>query len=53
MKRTILTILLTLVAFLSLRAGEYQVQGPQGGISFKVALPDGFDPEKTAVRWSS
>ena len=46
MKRTILTILLTLVAFLSLGAGEYQVQGPQGGISFKVALPDGFDPEK-------
>lgn len=45
MKRTIVTLLLTLAAFLSLGAREYQVRGPQGGISFKVSLPEGFNPE--------
>jgi pimeloyl-ACP methyl ester carboxylesterase len=34
-----------MVAFLPLVAREYQVRGPQGGISFKVALPDGFDTD--------
>ena len=45
MKRTLLTLLLTIAAFLSLGAREYQVWGPQGGISFKVALPEGFNPD--------
>ena len=45
MKRTIVTLLLTLAAFLSLGAREYQVRGPQGGISFKVSLSEGFNPE--------
>ena len=43
MRRTILTILLATLAILPLAAREYKVQGPQGGISFKIALPDGFD----------
>lgn len=25
--------------------GEYEVRGPQGGISMKLTLPDGFNPE--------
>ncbi len=45
MKRTIFTLLLTLAAFLSLGAREYQVRGPQGGISFKLTLPEGFNPD--------
>ena len=45
MKRSFLTLLLAVLAFVSLEAREYQVCGPQGGLSFKMALPDGFDPE--------
>lgn len=45
MKRTILTILLTLAAFLSVEAREYQVRGPQGGLAFRLSLPEGFNPE--------
>ena len=45
MKRTIVTLLLTLAALLSLGAREYQVRGPQGGIAFKVTLPEGFNPD--------
>lgn len=44
MKRTILTLLLCFAAFFS-EARDYQVQGPNGGLSFKISLPDGFDPE--------
>ncbi len=32
-------------AFLPLVAREYQVRGPQGGLSFKVALQDGFNSD--------
>ena len=45
MKRTIFTLLLSLVSLLSTEAREYQVRGPQGGLSFKVRLPDEFNPE--------
>lgn len=44
MKRTILTLLLCFATFFS-EARNYQVQGPNGGLSFKISLPDGFDPE--------
>lgn len=44
MKRTILTLLLCFAVFFS-EARDYQVQGPNGGLSFKISLPDGFDPE--------
>lgn len=44
MKRTILTLLLCFATFFS-EARDYQVQGPNGGLSFKISLPDGFDPE--------
>lgn len=45
MKRAIFTLLLTIAALLPLGAGNYQVRGPQGGISFKLTLPDGFNPD--------
>ncbi len=45
MKRTVFTLLLAVSALLSLGAREYQICGPQGGLSFKLALPEGFDPE--------
>ena len=45
MKRSLLTLLLAALSLISLGAREYQVRGPQGGLSFKLALPEGFDPE--------
>ena len=45
MKRTLITFLLTLAAAFAVQAKDYEVQGPQGGISFKVSLPEGFSPE--------
>lgn len=45
MKRTILCLLWSFVAFLSIGARDYAVRGPQGGISFKLCLPEGFNPE--------
>jgi pimeloyl-ACP methyl ester carboxylesterase len=44
MKRTLLTLALCLAAF-AVTAREYTVRGPEGGLSFKVALPEGFDPQ--------
>ncbi len=43
MKRTFLIILLAMAACLSICAKEYQVRGPQGGISFKVTFPEEFN----------
>lgn len=45
MKKVLLTILLTLLSVFALRAKEFDVRGPQGGISFKISLPEGFNPE--------
>ena len=45
MKRAFLTLILAFVTLFALGARDYQVRGPQGGLSFKVSLPDGFNPE--------
>lgn len=43
MKKVLLTILLALLSVFVLRAKEFDVRGPQGGISFfKISLPEGF-----------
>lgn len=42
-RRTVIAVILTLAAALTLSAGEYEVKGPRGGISFKISLPEGFD----------
>jgi pimeloyl-ACP methyl ester carboxylesterase len=46
MKRTVITLLLSFAAVFFLQARDYQVQGPSGGLSFRLCLPDGFDPDK-------
>lgn len=38
-------LLLSFVALFSLSAKDFAVRGPQGGISFKITVPDGFHPE--------
>lgn len=45
MKKVLLTLLLTLLSVFALGAKEFDVRGPQGGISFKISLPEGFNPE--------
>ncbi len=45
MKRLLLTILLSVISVLVLKAKDFDVRGPQGGIAFKISLPDGFNPE--------
>lgn len=45
MKAILLSIVLVITAAFSLNAKVYDIQGPQGGISYKVTLPDGFNPE--------
>lgn len=45
MKKVILPIFLSLVTGLFLQARDFEVRGPQGGISFKISLPEGFNPE--------
>ncbi|MBQ3881748.1 MAG: alpha/beta hydrolase [Bacteroidales bacterium] len=44
MKRIITIILISALAILSLPARAYVVRGPQGGLSMKISLPEGFDP---------
>ena len=44
MKRAILSAALLLSGLLCLAAKTYEINGPGGGISFKVSLPEGFDP---------
>ena len=45
MKRTLLIICLTILSYTGCWAREYQVFGPQGGIAFKISVPEGFNPE--------
>lgn len=45
MKQKILILLMSFAAFVSIEARDYAVRGPQGGISFKISVPEGFDPE--------
>ena len=44
-KRLIQIILLLLFPLSPLSAKDYPVTGPEGGIAFKISLPDGFDPQ--------
>ena len=44
-KPVFLCILLILSMF-PLTAREYEVTGPEGGIAFRISLPEGFDPAK-------
>ncbi len=44
MKRVLLAFLLSLAALSSLRAEDPEIRGPQGSLSFKISLPEGFDP---------
>lgn len=45
MKRTLLILLFSLAAVLPSVARDYPVRGPQGGLSFTLCLPEGFNPE--------
>ena len=44
MKALITGILLTLASLFTLQANDAGIRGPQGNISYKICLPDGFDP---------
>ncbi|MBP5521648.1 MAG: hypothetical protein J6X82_04435 [Bacteroidales bacterium] len=45
MKAFVLSILLALAPAFLLQAGEYDICGPQGGISYKISVPKGFNPQ--------
>ena len=45
MKRTVLSILFIFSLLSCSQARSFEVTGPQGGISFKVSLPEGFNPQ--------
>ncbi|MCR5828449.1 MAG: alpha/beta hydrolase [Bacteroidales bacterium] len=44
MKRVAIILILFIAPLLAFGARNYDVRGPQGGISFKISLPEGFDP---------
>lgn len=46
MKALVISVVLTLASVFSVQAKEYEIQGPQGGISFKISVPQGFDTQK-------
>ena len=41
----LLTLLFILATLITLPAKSFKVYGPQGGLSSKISLPDGFNPE--------
>ena len=43
MKRTVLCAILAFLSLFPLVAREYEVRGPEGGIAFKISLPEGFN----------
>ena len=45
MKRIIAIVLISILTLLSLPARDYAVRGPQGGLSMKITLPEGFNPQ--------
>ena len=45
MNKIAVAILVSVLGVFSLSARDYEVRGPQGGLSLIVALPDGFNPE--------
>lgn len=46
MKALVSIIIITLASVFSLQAKDFDIQGPQGGISYKISLPEGFNTEK-------
>lgn len=45
MKALLTSFLLYLMGAVALLAKDFEVYGPQGGLSFKISLPEGFHPE--------
>jgi len=45
MRKILLAFLAAIISLLPLSARDFKVAGPQGGLSMKLCLPDGFDPE--------
>ena len=43
MKRIVILTVILFLSLLPVKAREYPVSGPEGGLAMKVALPDGFD----------
>ena len=43
MKRTVLCVVLAFLSLFPIVAREYGIRGPEGGIAFKISLPEGFD----------
>ena len=39
------TLVMLLLGCCSVSAHEYKVFGPEGGIAFKISLPEGFNPK--------
>ena len=46
MKRLVFLTVILLLGLVPAKAREYEVSGPEGGLAMKVALPDGFDPDR-------
>ena len=46
MKRLVFLTVILLVGLLPAGARGYEVSGPEGGLAMKIALPDGFDPDR-------
>ena len=46
MKRLVILTVILFMGLLPAAAREYEVSGPEGGLAMKVALPDGFDPDR-------
>ena len=46
MKRLVTLTVILLLGLPPAAAREYAVSGPEGGLAMKVALPDGFNPDK-------
>ena len=45
MRKTLLAFLVSILSLFPLAARDYLVRGPQGGLSAKITLPKGFNPE--------
>ena len=46
MKRLVILTVILFLGLLPAKAREYAVSGPEGGLAMKIALPDGFDPDR-------
>ena len=46
MKRIVFLTVILFLGLLPAGAREYAVSGPEGGLAMKIALPDGFNPDR-------